>query len=143
MQTQLSKLLFVQHSSTIALTSSLCHRAFLTEFNAVPCFIELVTQFTVDDIRCCASTGLPSQPPNMREKKDVDDLFRRLVQVGVIKVLPEPRAVSPAPVGTPPLQVPVQPAPLAQAKPPAKPEPAKKEDISIPLLKLESSALKM
>ena len=80
--------------------------------------------------------GMPPHVPSMMEKKNVDDLFRRLVQVGVIKVMPETRPISPIPVEPPPMQA--QPQPQPQLKPEAP-----KEDITIPQLELVPSELKM
>ncbi|XP_015776112.1 PREDICTED: pre-mRNA cleavage complex 2 protein Pcf11-like, partial [Acropora digitifera] len=56
----------------------------------------------------------PPTPNTMMEKKAVDDLFRKLMQVGIIKVTPEPGNESPRHVpspGPPPAEV-QQPPPL-------------------------------
>ena len=60
----------------------------------------------------------PHTPNTMMEKKSVDDLFRRLMQVGIIKVTPESGSESPchAPSHVPPQAELQQPLP-----PPVKP----------------------
>lgn len=96
----------------------------------------------------------PHTPNTMIEKKAVDDLFRRLMQVGIIKVTPEPGNESPrhAPSPGPPqadIQKP-QPLPVLPVSIPGLPLPAAvipqkeppKEEKPIPLIKLVPEELK-
>lgn len=96
----------------------------------------------------------------MMEKKSVDDLFRRLMHVGIIKVTPEPGVESPRHVPSPgppngppqdeikkPQPLPVLPVPIPVLPPilaavlPQK-EPPKEEKKPIPLIKFVPEELK-
>ena len=103
-----------------------------------------------------AGEAVPPHTPNtMMEKKAVDDLFRRLMHVGIIKVTPEPGTESPrhAPSPGPPQaeiqQPPPPPArpisvpsvlPLLAAVMPKKEPPVEKKPI--PIIKLVPEELK-
>jgi len=90
----------------------------------------------------------------MMEKKAVDDLFRKLMQVGIIKVTPEPGNASPQHVPSqgppqPEIQKP-QPLPTGPVSIPGLPLPAavlpkkelSKEEKQIPLINLVPQELK-
>lgn len=75
----------------------------------------------------------------MLEKKSVDDLFQRLVSVGIIKVMPEQIQEPPTRSATPP-QLPL---PAPQSKPDEKiPEIKTEKEMKIPEIKLIPSELK-
>lgn len=79
--------------------------------------------------------GLEANPPHtpntMMEKKSVDDLFRRLMQVGIIKVTPEPGNESPRHAPSPgPPQAEIQ-----------KPQPLPVLPVSLPGLTLPASVV--
>ena len=90
----------------------------------------------------------------MMEKKAVDDLFRKLMQVGIIKVTPEPGNASPRHVpsqGPPqpeiqnPQPLPTGPVSIPGLAPPAAVVSQKelpKEEKPIPLIKLVPEELK-
>ena len=95
----------------------------------------------------------PPTPNTMMEKKAVDDLFRKLMQVGIIKVTPEPGDASPRhlPSQGPPLQeiqnpqpLPAGPVSVQGLAPPAavSKKELPKEEKPIPLIKLVPEELK-
>ena len=96
----------------------------------------------------------PHTPKTMMEKKAVDDLFRKLMQVGIIKVTPEPGNASPRHVPSqeppqPEIQNP-QPLPTGPVSVPGLAPPAAvvsqkellKEEKPIPLINLFRDELK-
>ena len=99
-------------------------------------------------------TETPHTPNTMMEKKAVDDLFRKLMQVGIIKVTPEPGNASPRHVpsqGPPqpeiqnPQPLPAKPVSIPGLAPPVAVVSQKdlpKEEKPIPLIKLVPEELK-
>jgi len=78
-----------------------------------------------------AGPEAPHTPNTMMEKKAVDDLFRKLMQVGIIKVTPEPGNASPR-------HVPSQGPPQPEIQ---KPQPLPAGPVSIPGLALSAAAV--